>query len=300
MRVCDCNVSFANTGVGTCKNLMAAARKFIFVPTYDSTGARNKIAAGDTLNAAYFTALVNQADATKRWYPTSLVENVEDLRAEAIFETLASGEKIFIQDGPRTVKTFIKKESNTLIGKLLAFQCKDFSAYEVDKNRSLIGSYDGTDLYPIQIENETLSVMLIKATDTTAQKIALSFEFSSEERDEDLRIITETEAGTNLLNLSGLLDVNCATSSPSVTGFVAVLTTDYGTFKSPISVVGWVKADFTLYNTTQSSPITITSVTENPDGTYTFVFPTQAQYDVLTLTASKSGYEFPSTTVTIP
>lgn len=303
MRTCDCNSSYANTGVGTCKNLMAAARKFIFVPTYDSTGARNKIAAGDTLTASYFTALVNQTDKTKRWYPTSLLENVEDVRAEAMFETMASGEKIFIQDGPRTVKTFIKKESNILIDKLLAFQCKDFSVYIIDKNRNLIGSYDGTDLYPIQVENETMYAMLVKATDTTAQKIALSFEFSAEEKDEDLRIVTETEAGTNLLNLSGLLDVNAAITGTSTTGFVATLTLDYGTFKSPISVVGWVKADFTLYNDTDGAPVSLTSatVTENPDGTYTFAsLPAQTQYDVLTLSATKTGYEFPDTTVTIP
>ena len=301
MRTCNCNLSFANTGSVGCKLLMAVARKLILVPTYDSTGAMNKIAAGDTLDASYFSGKINETDPTKRWYPTGLIDNIEDVRAEPIMETLASQKKLFVQDGIRSFKGIIVEESNILIDKYLAFQCKDFSAFIVDKERNLIGSFDGTDFYPVQIDKDTFYAMLVKTTDTTVQKIQVQFEFSRTERDEDLRMIAESEmGGVNVLNLSGLLDVNAAISGASTTGFVAVLTTDYGTFKTPINVVGWVKADFTLYNETTHAPITITSVTEAPDGTYTFVIPAQSSYDVLTLSATKTGYEFPDTTVTIP
>lgn len=300
MRACSCNNTLSNTGTPTCKQLMGVIRKLILVPTYDSTGVRNKIAAGDTLNAAYFTALLNHADPTKRWYPTGLIDNIEDVRAEPIMETLNSGKKIFIQDGVRTFKGVIVQESNILIGKLKTFSCTDFSAYLVDKDRNLIGSFDGTDLYPIQIDKDTFTAMLLKTSDTTSQKIPLSFDYLNDEADEDLRMVTSAEMGNvNPLNFSGLLDVNTAITNPVEAGFTAALTTDYGSFKTPINVVGWVKADFTLYNKTNSAPIVITSVTESSNGVYDFVIPAQSSYDVLTLSATKAGYEFADVTITI-
>ena len=301
MRACNCSSSFANTGTPSCKNLFAVARKLILVPTYDSTGARNKIAAGDTINAAYYSAAINNADTTKRWYPTPLIDNIEDVRAEPIIETLASQKKLFIQDGVRTFKGMIVMESNILIDKLSAFKCKDFSAYIIDKDRNLIGSYDGTDLYPVQVDKDTLNVLLIKTTDSTSQKIELSFDFSTDEKDEDLRMIAASEmANANPLILTGLQDINVAISGTTTEGFIAVLTTDYGTFKTPIPVTGRVITDFTLDSVTDEAEITITTVTEDPDGTYTFVIPTQTEEDVLTLTATMTGFDFPSTSITIP
>ncbi len=303
MRTCNCNLSFANTGTVGCKSLMAVGRKLILVPTYDSTGVRNKIAANATINAAYFSAAINNVDPTKRWYPTGLIDNIEDVRAEPIMETLASQKKLFVQDGIRSFKGIIVEETNILIEKYLAFQCKDFSAFIIDKERNLIGSYDGTDFYPIQIDKDTFYPMLVKTTDTTVQKIQLVFEYSRTERDEDLRMIAESEmAGANALNLSGLLDVNAASSAPATTGFVLKLTTDYGTFKTPVNVVGWVYTDFTLYNNTtdpsHASPIAHT-VVENPNGTYDFS-ATLPSGDVIELDGIKTGYGAFVSTVTIP
>jgi hypothetical protein len=304
MRNCDCNLGFSNTGYADCKNLFSVTRKLIFVPTFDSTGARNFIAPGDTIDAAYFAAKLNETDPYKRWYPTGLLENVEDVRAEPVMETLASQKKQFIQDGIRTFKAWWVKESNVMVGKLMSLQCKDFSVYKIDRQSALIGSYDGTNLNPIMADKDTFYAMLLNMTDTTSQKIPINFEYDRSERDEDLRMISMSEMnGANALLLDGLLDVNAAISGASTTGFVAKLTTDYGTFETPIKVVGFVKADFTLYNETTHAPVSLTSatVTENPDGTYTFAsVPAQSSYDVLTLSATKTGYEFPDTTVTIP
>jgi hypothetical protein len=294
-------MSYANTGVPDCKTLMAVAKRTIFVPTYDSTGVRNKIAAGDTLDAAYFTALINQADKTKRWYPLPEIVNVEDARAEPIMETLADGKKILVSDGPRAFKALMIKQPTQLKAKLDQWRCLGVSAYFVDKEGNLIGSTDGTDFYPIIIDNDTLFANLIKTTDTTTQKIELSFEFGSTEDDGDLRIITETEAGTNLLLLEGLLDVNMsAAASISTTTFKTTLTFDYGTFKTPDKLTGMIATDFALYNVTDAATVSIGSCVESPDGTYTFTYTAQTSADVLRLTPSVNGFEFTPLLITIP
>jgi hypothetical protein len=59
-------------------------------------------------------------------------------------------------------------------------------------------------------------------------------------------------------------------------------------------------ADFTVYNETTTSAVTITSATELPDGTYTFVFAAQTSADVLTLALVKDSLEMTDLTVTVP
>ena len=303
MRVCNCNLSFANTGEVNCKQLMSVARKIILVPTYDSLGARNTITPSDVLNAAFFSGKINQADPMKRWYPTGYVDNVKDERAEPIMETLQSQKKLFVQDGIRSFDGVIVEENNFLVGQFLTFRCKASSIYIIDKESNIIGSYDGTNFNPIQIDNDTFNALLVKTTDTTTQKVKLSFEFSRTEQDEDLKMIAMSElTGVNPLLLTGLLDVNVASSSPATTGFVLKLTTDYGTFKTPINVTGWTATNFTLFNNTtdpsHASPITHT-VVENPNGTYTFsaTLPTG---DNIEVDGSQAGFSFPATIVAIP
>jgi hypothetical protein len=46
--------------------------------------------------------------------------------------------------------------------------------------------------------------------------------------------------------------------------------------------------------------VVITSVTESPDGTYTFVIPAQTSADVLTLNLQKDGFDMTALTVVIP
>jgi hypothetical protein len=117
---------------------------------------------------------------------------------------------------------------------------------------------------------------------------------------------------TDTLNhsfISGLIN-NADTSkrlmlTPSVvittTGFVSKIDTIYGAKYDSTVFAGGVLADFTLYNETTASSVTITSVTEAPDGTYTFVIPAQSSADVLTLTFSKLGFYASSTlSITIP
>lgn len=64
----NCATGGENTGV-PCVPIIRALEKFIFVPTYNSLGVANEIdLTGGPFNAAYFSALVNNTDATERWF----------------------------------------------------------------------------------------------------------------------------------------------------------------------------------------------------------------------------------------
>ena len=102
-------------------------------------------------------------------------------------------------------------------------------------------------------------------------------------------------------DVNGLTDVNVAVSNESTTGFTGVATLDYGSCLNPEKFVGAQLADWSLYNDTQDAAVVITSATEGPDGTYTFVYAAQTPADVLTLTINLStGFELSTTTITTP
>src|SRR3990170_5019433 len=98
MANCVCNNARQNTGVTSCKSLFYAPKGFIFVPTYKDDGTKNKIAAADTLNAAYVTTQLNAAE-DQRWYPTPNIENGMIAQADPTFETPKSAKKYLVSEG---------------------------------------------------------------------------------------------------------------------------------------------------------------------------------------------------------
>jgi hypothetical protein len=303
---CGCDDPLNNSGVPGCTTLEGVAIKFIAVPRLAADGTKNRILLTDTLNQAYFDALFNQADATKRWYPLPNMKNVEDTRADVIKETFNDSSSVIIQEGARSVVAAIVARSTVFLGKVEQWSCQDFDIYTIDKQKNIIGkvSADGLALEAIQVDRSTWYPHLIKTTDTGQQKIMLNFEWSSTEKDSDIRQISFGDLGAADLSTSnGLLDVNAAVSAEGVTTATITQTLDFGSLINPIEVEGWVIGDYTLAELTPTpASITITSVTETPanSGIYVFVFPTESTADVLQLTASKTAYDFPTTLITIP
>jgi len=114
-------------------------------------------------------------------------------------------------------------------------------------------------------------------------------------------MIGASETSIDVKDLQGLQDVTAAAAtSIAVTGFVTSLTGSYGTAVNPNTIKGLLAADFTLYNETTTSSVAITTVTETPDGTYTFVFGAETSADVLTLALVKDGFEMTDLSITLP
>ncbi len=304
---CNCNVTLGNTGTPGCPNIFEVGYKPIFTSYYTSTGAVNEITISGTLNEAFFTALVANADPFLKWFPTPKIDNVESASGEPVFETLGSGKQIFIRDGVRGYSWAWVNLDTIFLGKIANLKCKELGMFLVDQDGNLIGmegSTPATKLKPIKIDKDTLVASLMLKGYESAQKINANVQFDLGMNDADLRMVAASELTSyDLKNISGLIDVigNTA-SSISTTGFTMIMKTYYGTPLNPIKVLGLVAADFTLYNVTDSASVTISTVTET-SGSYAFTFTAQTSADVLRLSCTEAGYDdtvLETVVITIP
>lgn len=298
MAVCDCNVQLGNTGRPNCVPIQGVASTLVLLPYKDDSGAINSIDVTVSLNQTFFDDLVNQTDKSKRWFPIKGFENVEDLKADPIFESLNSGANIFIQDGPRTFTGALINHSSTFLGKIISARCTNLACFIIDKDGNLIGNGSvAGQLNPIRIDQNTWNPQLMKSTDTTSQKIGLTFEFDRIEKDEDLRMVASSETSIDMLEVCGLIDVNGVTSNPALGAVTLTTTFDYGTQVTLQPFKGAVLADFAL--TEANVSVTILTVAETSDGVYDLTFTPQTSGDTLVLALAKNGFEMSPVTFTV-
>jgi len=286
---CNCNMGLSNTGRPNCVPIQSVTSKMIMVPLKDSTGADNYIDLSSALPT--WSDLINEADASKRWFPLPVFENVDLPKADSTFDEANSGRMVFIRQGKRSFagELWAEDSSPTLLGKLQNNRCVDFGVYLIDVNGNLVGSKVGEGLYPIPVDNPSFDPKLMFATDTTVQKIMVSFDFDRLFDESTMYMITPTEAGVNFNTLEGLIDVNVtnAVKTSTTLTFDAVL--DYGTALNPIKFIGAVSADFDLQNLTTGLAVTVTAV-ENTDGNYTLTYTAPTTGNSMELTIAKTGF----------
>jgi len=236
--------------------------------------------------------LINEADASKRWFPLPNFENVELPKADSQFEEANSGRMVFLRQGKRSFSGELWAEDSTptLLGKLQNNRCVDFGVYIVDVNGNLVGSKVNGGLYPIPVDNPSFNPTFVFATDSTTQKIMVTFDFDRLFDESTMYMITPLEAGINFNDLTGLLDVIFSVPGSTSTTYQATLALEYGTALNPIQFVGAVAADFELFNNDTSSIVSI-SVSEAPSGTYVFTFVAQTTGDEMILSVVKPGYD---------
>ena len=290
---CKCESGLSNTGTPNCVTLQSVTSKLIMVPLEDSTGAKNFLDLSTVPTVATITALINQSDASKRWFPLPQFEKVELPKADSTFEEAPSGRRLFIKQGKRSFTGEIWNGTPQLLGKIQDNRCVEFGAFIVDVNGNLIGSKEGNGLYPIPVDNQSFDAKLAYATDTTVQKIMVGFDFYRLFDESSLWLITPTELGGDFNSFEGLLDIEMAKVSSTVTTLVVDAKLSYGTALNPIKVLGLLAVDFTLKNATTGANIPITTAVAGTGvnaNRYTLTFGTQTLLTPLTLTVQKTGY----------
>lgn len=285
---CNCNAGLANTGRPNCLPIQSVTSKLIMVPLVANDGTANYLDLTSPLPT--WSDLINEADASKRWFPLPNFENVELPKADSQFEEASSGRMVFLRQGKRSFsgELWAEDSSPTLLSKLQNNRCVDFGVYIVDVNGNLVGSKQGTGLYPIPVDNPSFDPKYMFATDSTTSKIMVAFDFDRLFDEGTMYMITPTEAGVNFNDLTGLIDVNFNEPFVTVNQVVADLSLDYGTALNPIKFLGALAADFAIE--INGAPSTFTLVTEGPDGTYTFEF-TASTSDEVVISVAKNGYD---------
>ena len=291
---CDCNAGLSNTGRPGCVPIWSVTSSLIVVPLYANDGTRNGIDLSTSVPV--WADLVNESDASKRWFPLPSFENVELPKADSLFEEANSGRMAFLRQGKRSFSGELWAEDSTptFLGKLQKSRCVDFGIYIVDVNGNLIGAKESGYLYPIPVDNASWDPRFMFATDSTVQKIMLGFDFDRLFDESLMYMITVAEAGLDFTTLEGLKDVNIlnAVGSEGSDTIVYELKLDYGTALNPIIVQGLLAADFIYQNETTATTLTPLSVVEGPNGTYTATFTNLDinLNDVVNIAINKAGF----------
>lgn len=284
---CNCNSGLSNTGRPNCVPIQSVTSKLILVPIKANDGTLNSIDLSAPVPV--WNDLVNELDASKRWFPLPAFENVELAKADTTFEEANSGRMVFIRQGKRSFagELWSEDSSPTLLGKMQNNRCVDFGVFIVDVNGNLVGSKVNGFLFPIPVDNPSFDPKYMFATDTTTSKIMVAFDFDRLFDESTMYMITPTEAGQNFNELEGLVDVNAINSVETLTDITFDAVLDYGTAYNPIKFIGAVTADFQLSDA--GGVLTPISVVENNDGNYTlsFAFTAGTEY---TITIIKSGF----------
>lgn len=313
MFVCNCGDGADNFGQPGCVGNLNRAQKLGFIPRVANDGVINSIKSTDTLDASYFSDLINEPDKSKRLQPSPVINKVNDSRAE--FNTFEiDGFKITTSEGVRTIMFTVIDGAHPKMAKAFNSRaCEDTAFYnfsisdQVGGNGSVAG-----ELRPFRIKTHTMRAVFNpenKEKETPAM-VMVSFDMHELEKDSDIAYINYGTGATDVqiivTDLTGLIDVTMApAASITTTTFVVDISlSSYGTAFKKLPFVGGVVADFTLKEVTPTpGTITITSVTESSTipGRYTFVQPTATAADLQRLTFAKDGYEAAGTIdITIP
>lgn len=269
---CNCEAGLSNTGRPNCVPIQSVTSKLIMVNLKATDGTDNFIDLTTTLPV--WNDLVNESDASKRWFPLPEFENVEIPKADSQFEEANSGRMAFLRQGKRsfTGELWGDDSTPTLLGKISAGRCVSFGVYIVDVNGNLVGSKKGNGLYPIPVDNESWDPRFMFATDSTVQKIMLGFDFNRLFDDSTMYMIQADEAGINFNDLDGLIDVQFENVVQTPTDITFDAQFEYGTALNPLVFKGGVLADFELSENGVVVPFTGGGENLPIDGNYTFTY----------------------------
>lgn len=290
----DCNVISTNTGQA-CVAVMAAQKKVIFVPKYNSLGVLNEIdLTAGPFDAAYFAARVNDPDPSMRWYPLPEMKNISDLRADPELKKWDDNTSSYIQEGNRTFMGIIIESDAPpqMQGKIDDKRGQGMAIFVVDKNRNFKGKIgsDETKFAPVEIESDSLFAVWQPTLNKDVQQIKVQFDISINEKDSELKMIAFAELAYDPSLLRGLIDVTSVVSGVTATTATIKLVTDGGDALAPVLVKNLLVTDFVLHNLTTPGVISKT-MTQPIPGVYIFTYTTLGT-DVVQVVPTKDGYDF--------
>ena len=295
---CFCGSGMGSLGLPNCVGTEGVHRRDIFVPLYDSTGARNSIAAGDLVagkvTEAYIIGKLDETDASKRWQITPYTyKNGAPARTDDTSETAADGSIRILSRGVRTYSNELWDVPPTWAGQFNSGNCQEFGVYRIDETGKLGGelSDDKTELYPRAIEINSAIANENEAVDgSSGQKIVLTYQLSKNAVEKNFFTISATDISANLLTVRAQVEGSLVYNT-DVSGSPSTLTVNaksylYGSFNSFTDVTG-LDADATdkdgntvtphgatgywkVYNAGTGAALTVTAVAESAtiDGQY--------------------------------
>jgi hypothetical protein len=306
--ICTCaGTAYGNTGVDNCEVVGKVPHNIIIMPKYGATGAENVIdLTSVTIGQDIKDLCLASTAHTSRMFPLPFAENFQITKSETVYETGPSGNKYKIKDGIRSFAFDLvdKNGSVRMLSQLKQFGCSDLVYFVVDIEGKIEGWKSGqnsTDLHGFPMSNSTWNAILTYATDTTVQKVMVSFDQSQYFNDGSIYYLTPTDLGYSATELKGLLSANMVTSAITTTGVtVTVKKANSIAVGTGSPIVGLLLANFTLVNQTTGLPVTITAVNETANGVYALTYAAVTGTHTFKLSATAIGYDIPTVSYVDP
>ena len=291
--ICSCGTpTFGNLARPNCVISQGALAFPVIIPRYKADGTRNTIDlavdpltyldpdgnAGNyaTLGAYIKDRIENSAwDAQERFYPMPRVENATFERTEQTYEVAPSTTKYKI-DGIGGVRTWNmelwgKDAVNQIYRELKKFGCSSLDVFYIDIQGAIWAIKDDEKTSVIrgyEMGSNTWDVFKDYATDTTVEKLKITFDLSNAECEENSYAITASELGYQATTLRGLISAWIDVDNTDLSTVVATVNTSYGSAMESQKVVGLEDADFIVLDAL-NAVLPHTGTVENPNGTYT-------------------------------
>ena len=290
--ICSCETpAFGNMARPNCVIEQKALAFPVIVPRYKADGTRNTIdlavdpllllnpagVAGDyaTIGAYIKDKTDNAAwDAQERFYPMPKVENASFERTETVYETAPSTQKYKLDSGgvrSWKMELWAKDSVFQIYRELKKFGCSELDVFYIDVAGAIWGIKDDASTSVIrgyEMSSETWDVFKDYATDTTVSKLMVSFDLENSECEENSYAITSDELGYKATALKGLISGYTSADNTDLSTIVVDVTTRYGSASTYQPIVGLLLANFLVVDSLAGA-VAVTSVTENPNGTYT-------------------------------
>ena len=280
---CDCtNPDFGNLGRPNCVIEMRVMAFPILVPRFKADGTRNTITVTSATLGADIQGLIDASITTvsqERLYPFPRVEEPTWERTETVFDAASSTRKYKVF-GVGNVYTLAfqlwgKEAVNAIIRELKKFGCSDIDLYIATVDGNLWGIKDDktdTIIRGVELNTETFDVFKTFATSTTVEKTMVQVDLENTESVEDFFAITSEEminsGGVKSTSLRANLSAFQTLSVIDTTHTQSVVFSSFGSAGSRDDIEGLLAANFTLFNITSDTAVTVVGVTETSAGTY--------------------------------
>lgn len=299
---CGCAQTDTNGNTGTSSAALQLKRPscYYFTPTYADDGTKNVISAGNFVNGvlpdSFIQSKINAVDPSKRWYPVPNIRTTTNERATPEQQSFDGGQNnIITTEGIRTVAATVISQPAKYKKQLDKLSCYNLSFFEIDECGAMGGesaTNDSSIFEPHPIAKKTFYTLLVKASGSDSQTLSITFEYDSKSDDANECIIPANSLGSDLCEQDGLLNLLVDYSNITNTGFAASLKLEYGGFGGNVPQTGLVAADFKLTDNTTGLDVAITSVTESPKGTYTFVTDAMTATNIMQLHIADDGTKY--------
>lgn len=278
--ICSCeDENYVSLGRPNCVIEMQSIAFPIIYPRFAKDGTRNVIDLGSaTLGQDIRNLVETELDGSKRLVPFPKTENASFDRTETVYETAPSTTKYKIEGvgGVRTMKFELwgKSAVHEILRQLETIGCNDMDILLVDVAGNLWGIKDNplsNELRGYEMSSETFDAFKMYATDTTKQKIMISFDLERTEIESRSYALTPQELGYSATTLKSLIPVVYQVTTPTATSIILNIGHNFGSALSQVPILGLTATNFDL---TINGATVVPTVTTVVDGRYVLTVPT--------------------------